>query len=300
MTIELFIVSIKEFIKNATVSDVVTITKCKGSQKEVAMIEMSESSGRILNINDAENLEQISEAQLVRKYSDSVYRFCLSLVYRREDADDLFQDTYLHAFTKIKKINSSNNPQGLLFAMAASIWKSRKRRYARRNRLAPEIEWEDSCGAVDQHTMLDGVWEFDLDLGSRFTSVTELQYLVSNTDELEKKGIFIESITVLPSVCTVEASIDFNKAGLADPDNINRTDSPRLLGKLDWLNSHVHAVSGDSVYTFISSDYTEVTGRVVKCRFEIDSMFFDAPEKLTLMLEGYNGTTIEIPLTLSE
>jgi len=109
------------------------------------MIETSRIYNSILTIKDMENPDHISEAQLVSKYSDSVYRFCLSLVYRREDADDLFQDTYLHAFSSIEKINRSKNPQGFLLSIAASLWKSRKRKFARRNRLAPETGWDDAC-----------------------------------------------------------------------------------------------------------------------------------------------------------
>ena len=152
--------------------------------------------------------------------------------------------------------------------------------------------------AVDHNTMLDGVWEFDIDMESRFTNNTELNYIVVNTDELARQGIIIERVSVLPSVCRIEASIDFNRAGLADPDNENRTDSPRQLGKFDLLDSHIHAVSDDHVYSGMTSDYTEVNGRVVKCWYEIGSMFFDAPENLMLVLEGYSGTVIEIPLIL--
>ena len=36
----------------------------------------------------------------------------------------------------------------------------------------------------------------------------------------------------------------------------------------------------------MTSDYTEVNGRVVKCWYEIGSMYFDAPESITLVLEG--------------
>ena len=157
--------------------------------------------------------------------------------------------------------------------------------------------------AVDQHASIEGTWEFDLNIDKRFTDVTELQYSVVNADELAGMGIVIESVTVLPSVCRIEAAIDFDKAGLANPENIYQTDSPRLLGKLDWLDSHIHAVSGSDVYGGMTSSYTEVNGRVVKCYYEIGSMFFEAPENLTLILigyEGYNGLIIEIPLVLDK
>jgi len=154
--------------------------------------------------------------------------------------------------------------------------------------------------AVDQHMIIDDVWEFDLDFDSRFTNIADLQYLVVNNDELEDKGIYIEDVSVLPSMCKIEASIDFSKAGLSDPDNINKTDSPRQLGKLDWLDTYVYAVSADNVYGFIESDYTEVNGRTVRCRYKINSMFFDAPESLTLKLEGYGGATVDILLELND
>ena len=76
-------------------------------------------------------------ADLMDEYGDSVYRFCRSLTYSKEDADDLFQETFLHAFEQFAKISVSDNPNGFLFNTAVYVWKSWKRRYARRNRLAP-------------------------------------------------------------------------------------------------------------------------------------------------------------------
>ena len=109
------------------------------------MIEGIELLDSIFQAKDTESPYGISKALLVSQYNDAVYRFCLSLVYRREDADDLFQDTYTHALSKIDKINESKNPQSFLFATAASLWKSQKRKFARRNRIAPEVEWDDAC-----------------------------------------------------------------------------------------------------------------------------------------------------------
>ena len=124
--------------KNATISDLATITKYRGSQKEAKMID------NILSIQDAEKLSYISETQLINEYQNTVYRFCLNLTYRKEDADDLFQDTYLRAFSLIDKITAFENPQSFLLSIAASLWKSQKRKFARRRRLAPEVDFEDS------------------------------------------------------------------------------------------------------------------------------------------------------------
>ena len=109
------------------------------------MIESSRLIDGIKPIKHIDDSDCITKTQLVVTYCDSVYRFCLSLVYRREDADDLFQDTYLHAFNKLDKIRAAENPQNILFSTAVSLWKSRKRKFARRNRLAPEVDWNDTC-----------------------------------------------------------------------------------------------------------------------------------------------------------
>ena len=108
------------------------------------MAETTRMINNILSIQDYENKSHISESQLVNEYRNIVYRFCLSLSFRREDADDLFQDTYLKAFSEIEKIRISKNPQSFLLSIATSLWKSNKRKYARRNRLAPMIELDET------------------------------------------------------------------------------------------------------------------------------------------------------------
>ncbi|MCL2059851.1 MAG: RNA polymerase sigma factor [Oscillospiraceae bacterium] len=81
---------------------------------------------------------RLSETQIVDDYGGSVYRFCRSLTYTVDDAEDLYQDTFLNAFTQMKKVERAKNPQGFLLSTAAFLWKSQRRKYARRNRLAPE------------------------------------------------------------------------------------------------------------------------------------------------------------------
>ena len=130
--------------KGATFLGLAANTKYKGSQKEKNMVETSRMVNNILSIQDTEDISYISESQLVNEYSGIVYRFCLSLSFRKEDADDLFQDTYLRAFSEIEKIRISNNPQSFLLSIATSLWKSHKRKYARRNRLAPIVELDDA------------------------------------------------------------------------------------------------------------------------------------------------------------
>ena len=86
---------------------------------------------------------------LVDEYGNSVYKFCLSLTYSKEDADDLFQETFLKVLEQPNKINSSSNPQSFLFSTALFIWKAWKRKYARRNRIAPACELDETVCSAD-------------------------------------------------------------------------------------------------------------------------------------------------------
>ena len=87
-------------------------------------------------------------AELADKYGDPVYKFCRSLAYSKEDADDLFQETFLKAMEQPLKITGSDNPQNFLFTAALYIWKSRKRKYARRSRIAPVEPLNELHGAA--------------------------------------------------------------------------------------------------------------------------------------------------------
>ncbi len=73
---------------------------------------------------------------MVDDYSDTIYRLCRSLTYSKEDADDLFQETFVKILEQPRKVLEAENPKGFLLSTAIYIWKSWKRKYARRNRLA--------------------------------------------------------------------------------------------------------------------------------------------------------------------
>ncbi len=88
-------------------------------------------------INDNQIIPQDRFTTLMDEYSNSVYRFCRSLTYSKEDADDLFQETFLKAFEHQSKEGALTNPQSFLFSTSLYLWKSWKRKYARRKRLAP-------------------------------------------------------------------------------------------------------------------------------------------------------------------
>ena len=70
--------------------------------------------------------------QLVDNFNADVYKLCIRLTFSKEDAEDLFQDTFIKAIEQIGKVNAAENPRAFLFSIAIFLWKSRKRKYARR------------------------------------------------------------------------------------------------------------------------------------------------------------------------
>ena len=78
---------------------------------------------------------------LADRYGPMLYRFCRSLAFSREDGEDLFQDTFLKALERPRKL--MEDPKNFLFSTALGLWRSRRRKYARRERIAPSEPLED-------------------------------------------------------------------------------------------------------------------------------------------------------------
>lgn len=72
----------------------------------------------------------------IDKYNKDIYSFCLYLTGSPQEADDLYQDTFLTAVECKEKIEFGNNPKSYLLSIALRIWKNRKRKYAWRRRIA--------------------------------------------------------------------------------------------------------------------------------------------------------------------
>lgn len=84
--------------------------------------------------------------QLLDQYGDSIYGFCLHLTGCKEQADDLYQDTFLKAIEVRQKIKLSNMEQDLLAAknyiigIAIRLW---KKTLTRSKKMAHDVSLED-------------------------------------------------------------------------------------------------------------------------------------------------------------
>ncbi|SKC89277.1 RNA polymerase sigma factor [Maledivibacter halophilus] len=82
-------------------------------------------------------------SNLVELHGKAIYGFCHKLVKNKNDTDDLYQETFLKAMEICHKIDRDNNPKGFLISIAIGIWKNKRRKYARRQRIAPIQEFNE-------------------------------------------------------------------------------------------------------------------------------------------------------------
>lgn len=96
---------------------------------------------------------------LVEQYGDNIYRYCRSITYTLEDAEDLYQQTFLKAFELHKRISLNMNPKAWLMSVANNIWRNHKSSYARRERIAPTISSEEEGVQIEdirsEHDVLE-------------------------------------------------------------------------------------------------------------------------------------------------
>ena len=82
----------------------------------------------------------------IYEHGKDIYAFCRYLTCNKQEADDLYQDTFLKAIELAEKIEFQNNPKSYLLSIALRIWKNRKRKYAWRKRItggSTEIDMQE-------------------------------------------------------------------------------------------------------------------------------------------------------------
>lgn len=74
-----------------------------------------------------------------------IYSFCCQLTGSRQEADDLYQDTFLKMLELRERLNIKNNPKSYLLSVAVNLWKNRRRKAAWRQRITgPVLSMEDT------------------------------------------------------------------------------------------------------------------------------------------------------------
>lgn len=81
---------------------------------------------------------------LIESCGPRLWRLCRHLARCTEDAEELYQQTFLRALEREKDIDPDANPAAWLCATAAGLWKSSLRRSARREAIAPTVPQEEA------------------------------------------------------------------------------------------------------------------------------------------------------------
>ena len=84
----------------------------------------------------------------IHLYGKELYSFLCHLTGNRQEADDLYQDTFLKLMEIGESPDFDRNPKSYLLTIAVQIWKNRRRKYAWRQRITggtvsgDEMIWE--------------------------------------------------------------------------------------------------------------------------------------------------------------
>lgn len=74
--------------------------------------------------------------QFIAEYGADIYSFCCCLTGSRQEADDLYQETFLRAVEKQKHLDMSGSPKSYLLSVAVYLWKNQRRKAGWRRRIA--------------------------------------------------------------------------------------------------------------------------------------------------------------------
>lgn len=81
--------------------------------------------------------------ELIGTCGPRLWRLCRHLARSAEDAEELYQQTFLRALEREADLTPEGNPAAWLCATAAGLWKSSLRRTARREAIAPAAPEEN-------------------------------------------------------------------------------------------------------------------------------------------------------------
>ena len=126
----------------------------------------------------------------ISEYGKDIYSFCRHLAGSLQEADDLYQDTFLKAMELDHTIDFTGNPKSYLLSIALRIWKNKRRKFAWRKRIAQvqtltEEKEIQSCGGTEQSAEAQYLRKADLQavraaveaLPGRYRAVVLLFYM---------------------------------------------------------------------------------------------------------------------------
>ncbi|MBP3237874.1 MAG: sigma-70 family RNA polymerase sigma factor [Lachnospiraceae bacterium] len=87
----------------------------------------------------------------IEEYGKDVYSFCIYLTRNKDEADDLYQQTFLTAIEK-NELDDSLNPKAYFISIAANTWKNHVRKMMWRRKKAEIVSIDEEVTELaDEH-----------------------------------------------------------------------------------------------------------------------------------------------------
>lgn len=124
----------------------------------------------------------------IEAYGTDIYSFCIRLTQNREQAEELYQDTFL-AMCEKEDWKDEGNVKSYLLGITIKLWQNRKRKFAWRKRIAAEIPLSKEQGLeafsadenLEQHMVSkeeqEAVWKAVYKLPEQLRIVILLYYM---------------------------------------------------------------------------------------------------------------------------
>lgn len=124
----------------------------------------------------------------IEAYGTDIYSFCIRLTQNREQAEELYQDTFL-AMCEKEDWKEEGNVKSYLLGITIKLWQNRKRKFAWRKRIAAEIPLSKEQGLeafsadenLEQHMVSkeeqEAVWKAIYKLPEQLRIVILLYYM---------------------------------------------------------------------------------------------------------------------------
>lgn len=120
-------------------------------------------------------------------YGAQLHRYCCQLTGRVQDAEDLYQQTFLRLLEVPFGIDPQNNPRALLYSIANGLWKNEARKRRRRTAIAKPVELDGDAPppladpdqpqqAAEQRALLAAVRQATMALPQKFQTILLLRY----------------------------------------------------------------------------------------------------------------------------
>lgn len=78
----------------------------------------------------------------IENYGKDIYSFCVYLTRNKNDAEDLYQQTFLTAVEK-DELDGVQNPKSYFISIAVNLWNNQKRKFLWRKKKADIVYFQD-------------------------------------------------------------------------------------------------------------------------------------------------------------